>query len=231
MHKPPVHRLRLLIGLGAALFIAAGLRAQQGPPGGAAFSQPPEALRFRYVGPPSAGRFAAIAGIPGDTTDLLRGRGVRRCLEDHRRRPRPSSPIFDDQPVQAIGALAVAPLEPEHRLGGHRRGVGHPRRRRHGGRRSTSRPTPARRWTHMGLDGDRAASAASSSTPPTPTSSSPARWAATTGPQEERGRVSDHGRRRDLGAGALRGRGHRLLGPRRWTPTTPTCCSPAPGRW
>ena len=44
------------------------------------------------------------------------------------------APIFDDQPSQAIGALAVAPSDSERRLGRHRRGVGHPAERRHGRR-------------------------------------------------------------------------------------------------
>ena len=111
MHTPPVRRLRLVIGLGIALFIAAGLRAQQGQPGGAAFTQPPEALRFSYVGPPSAGRFAAIAGIPGDTQTYYAGAasgGVWKTGDGGQT----WEPIFDDQPVQAIGALAVSRSNP-----------------------------------------------------------------------------------------------------------------------
>ena len=31
-------------------------------------TQPVADLRFRYVGPPSAGRVASVAGVPGDPT-------------------------------------------------------------------------------------------------------------------------------------------------------------------
>ena len=44
-------------------------------------------------------------------------------------------PVFDDQPVQAIGALALAPVGSDNRLGRHRRGVDDPRQRRHRRRR------------------------------------------------------------------------------------------------
>ena len=73
---------------------------------------PPEPLRFRYVGPESAGRFAAIAGIPGDPSTYYAGAasgGVWKTADSGRT----FTPVFDAQPAQAIGALAVAPSDPK----------------------------------------------------------------------------------------------------------------------
>ena len=44
------------------------------------------------------------------------------------------SPIFDKQPAAAIGALAVAPSQPEHGVGRNGRGLGDSRQRRDGRR-------------------------------------------------------------------------------------------------
>jgi photosystem II stability/assembly factor-like uncharacterized protein len=91
-----------------ALFIAVALSAQR--PGGPA-DQPPETLRFRYVGPPSAGRIAAVAGIPGDTKTYYAGAasgGIWKTTDGGQT----FEPLFDDQSVQAIGALAVTPSNP-----------------------------------------------------------------------------------------------------------------------
>src|SRR5437667_5283798 len=44
-----------------------------GRQGGPAQEPPPEPLHFQYMGPPSAGRIAAVAGVPGDTTTYYAG--------------------------------------------------------------------------------------------------------------------------------------------------------------
>lgn len=67
-------------------------------------------LRFEYMGPPSAGRFSAVAGIPGDPSTYFLGSasgGVWKTSDGGET----FRPTFDDQPVQAIGALAVAPSD------------------------------------------------------------------------------------------------------------------------
>ncbi len=94
-----------LVAVGAAI----ALDAQR--PGGPAAAQPVEALRFRYMGPPSAGRIASVAGIPGDQKTYYAGAasgGVWKTNDGGQT----FEPVFDAQPVQAIGALAVAPSSP-----------------------------------------------------------------------------------------------------------------------
>ena len=74
--------------------------------------QTPSAVpRFQYVGPNPAGRVSAVAGVPGDTMTYYAGAasgGVWKTTDAGRT----FTPTFDDQPVQAIGALAVAPSNP-----------------------------------------------------------------------------------------------------------------------
>ena len=74
-------------------------------------AEQPQPLRFHYMGPPSAGRISAIVGVPGDTTTYYAGAasgGIWKSTDG----ARTFAPVFDDQPVQAIGALAVAPSQP-----------------------------------------------------------------------------------------------------------------------
>ena len=68
-------------------------------------------FRFRFVGPKVGNRIAAVAGISGDPTVYYAGAasgGVWKSVDGGNR----WEPIFDKQPVAAIGALAVAPSEP-----------------------------------------------------------------------------------------------------------------------
>ena len=68
-------------------------------------------LRFRFVGPKVGNRIAAVAGVPGDASTYYAGAasgGVWKSTDGGNR----WTPIFDKQPVAAIGALAVAPSDP-----------------------------------------------------------------------------------------------------------------------
>ena len=68
-------------------------------------------LRFRFVGPKTGNRVSAIAGIPGDPSTYYAGAasgGVWKSTDGGNR----WKPVFDKQPVAAIGALAVAPSDP-----------------------------------------------------------------------------------------------------------------------
>ena len=105
------HRLsRVVLTALLALLVAVALHAQR-PAGGPGQDQPPEPLRFRYVGPPSAGRIASVAGIPGDTKTYYAGAasgGIWKTTDGGDT----FEPVFDEQTAQAIGALAVAPSHP-----------------------------------------------------------------------------------------------------------------------
>src|SRR5262245_25208436 len=64
-------------------------------------------LRFRYMGPESAGRISAVVGIPGDPSTYYAGAasgGVWKTTDG----AKTFAPVFDTQPVQAIGALALS---------------------------------------------------------------------------------------------------------------------------
>jgi photosystem II stability/assembly factor-like uncharacterized protein len=68
-------------------------------------------LRWRMIGPFRGGRVSAVAGVPGQPNVYYFGTpggGAWKTIDGgHTWRP-----IFDDQPVAGIGALAVAPSDP-----------------------------------------------------------------------------------------------------------------------
>jgi photosystem II stability/assembly factor-like uncharacterized protein len=68
------------------------------------------ALRYRYIGP-VGNRVAAAVGVPGDPNIYYAGAasgGIWKTIDGGIH----WSPIFDDEPVSSIGALAVAPSNP-----------------------------------------------------------------------------------------------------------------------
>src|SRR5262252_4078176 len=96
-----------LIGCACIVLLTAAAFAQRG----AQNSGDSDGLRFRYMGPESSGRIAAVVGIPGDSNTYYAGAasgGVWKTTDG----AKTFTPIFDDQPSQAIGALAVAPSNP-----------------------------------------------------------------------------------------------------------------------
>jgi hypothetical protein len=83
----------------------------RGRGGGAAPPPPPGPPRFEYVGPTNAGRIAAAAGVVGKPGVYFAGAasgGVWKTTDGGAT----WKPTFDDQTSQAIGALAVAPTNP-----------------------------------------------------------------------------------------------------------------------
>src|SRR5260370_6513391 len=99
----PAMKRNALVG---TFLFAALLSAQGRRPG--AFTQ--EAFRFRAMGPAVGNRIAAAAGVPGDATTYYVGAasgGVWKSTNSGTT----WAPIFDNQPVAAIGALAVAPSD------------------------------------------------------------------------------------------------------------------------
>jgi hypothetical protein len=93
----------------AALLVAAAFIQR---PAGQAPLPPADMLRFRYMGPESAGRISAVVGVPGETSTYYAGAasgGVWKTADG----AKTFEPVFDDQPVQAIGALALAASDPK----------------------------------------------------------------------------------------------------------------------
>src|SRR5438874_11563164 len=69
-----------------------------------------DTFRFRFLGPRAGNRVASIAGVPGDPSTYYAGAasgGVWKTTDAGNR----WEPIFDKQPVAAIGAIAVAPSD------------------------------------------------------------------------------------------------------------------------
>ena len=95
----------LLLGLAAVALAPAVARAQTIPP------RTYGALRWRLIGPHRGGRVLAVAGVPGDPATFYFGAvdgGVWRT----RNAGVTWEPLFDTQPIASIGALALAPSDP-----------------------------------------------------------------------------------------------------------------------
>ncbi len=117
MRAYPVFPKRLWIASGAAL-LAAALLADASPARKAAAPaagevKPPDpyaGLAYRFIGPPG-NRVSAVVGVPGDPNTCYAGAasgGVWKSTDGgiHWKA------VFDDQPAQSIGSIAIAPSDP-----------------------------------------------------------------------------------------------------------------------
>ena len=89
----------------ACLMLVASAAAQQITP------EQYETLKYRHVGP-VGNRFIAVAGIAGNPMVYYAGAasgGLWKTVDGGLT----FAPVFDDQPVHSIGAVAVAPSDPE----------------------------------------------------------------------------------------------------------------------
>ena len=69
-------------------------------------------LKWRLIGPFRGGRVVAVAGVPGDSTTFYFG-AVNGGIWKTTDAGTVWTPIFDSQPVASIGAIAVAPSDPQ----------------------------------------------------------------------------------------------------------------------
>ncbi len=69
------------------------------------------ALQWRLIGPFRGGRVVAVAGVPGDTAAAYFG-AVGGGVWKSSNAGNTWEPIFDSQPIASIGAMAVAPSNP-----------------------------------------------------------------------------------------------------------------------
>jgi photosystem II stability/assembly factor-like uncharacterized protein len=102
------HTRHALLAALALSGVAASLPAQRPAPSRAPAQDP---FRFQMMGPATGGRIAAIVGVPGDARTWYVGNasgGVWKSSDSGST----FHPVFDKEPVQAIGALAVAPSSP-----------------------------------------------------------------------------------------------------------------------
>ncbi len=96
---PPFHRFAFVLLAGAAGATAASAGDFQD-------------LQWRSIGPFRGGRVVAVSGVPGEPNHFYFGAVDGGVWETHDA-GRTWQPIFDDQPVGSIGAIALAPSNPK----------------------------------------------------------------------------------------------------------------------
>jgi photosystem II stability/assembly factor-like uncharacterized protein len=143
-------RSHLLLSLAATATAIGSAAAQRAQPAALTTFDPKaaSALQWRYIGP-IGNRVSSVVGVPGDANVYYAGAasgGIWKTVDAGIH----WSPIFDDQSVSSIGALAVAPSNPSIVWAG----TGEPWIRSHisigdGVYKSTN---AGRTWTKMGLD-------------------------------------------------------------------------------
>ncbi|HXR10575.1 MAG TPA: hypothetical protein VN792_07340, partial [Candidatus Acidoferrales bacterium] len=97
--------LRTTVALAIVACAAAPLGAQQYP------ASTYQELRWRSIGPYRGGRTRAVAGVPNESNVFYIG-AVNGGVWKSDDFGRTWTPIFDSQPTQSIGAIVVAPSDP-----------------------------------------------------------------------------------------------------------------------
>ncbi|HXN99306.1 MAG TPA: hypothetical protein VN881_09560 [Candidatus Acidoferrales bacterium] len=143
--------LRFLIGLGvmAAAFHflqPTALAQEQFPPN--LYS----GLQWRLIGPFRGGRSNAVTGVPGQPSTFYFG-SVGGGVWKSENSGRTWTPVFDSQPVPSIGAIAVAPSNPNVLYVG--TGESDMRSQISFGNGMYKSTDAGKTWTHIGLDNTR----------------------------------------------------------------------------
>ena len=125
-------------------------------PGSAvAQSVPPQlmsGLKWRLIGPFRGGRAVAVAGVPGDSTTFYFG-AVNGGIWKTTDAGTVWRPIFDNQPVGSIGAIALAPSDPKMIFAG--TGESDIRSDLSSGNGVYKSSDGGSTWTHVGLENTR----------------------------------------------------------------------------
>jgi len=133
--------------IGAATLVLCGSLASAAPES----ERGPVGLAFHFVGPQHGNRFASVAGVPGDDTTYYAGAssgGIWKSTDGGN----DWKPIFDSEPVAAIGALAVSPVN--HNVVWAGTGEGWAIRDMDVTGDGVYRSSDAgKTWTHVGLEG------------------------------------------------------------------------------
>ena len=138
------HRLFRHVAVSGALCAACALLAQSQSFGSKYFSN----LTWRSVGPLRGGRTRAVAGV-ADQPNVLYAGVVNGGVWKTNDYGRTWQPIFDDQPTGSIGAIAIAPSDPNIIYVGSGEGLQRPDLSVGDGiYKSTD---AGRTWTHLGL--------------------------------------------------------------------------------
>jgi photosystem II stability/assembly factor-like uncharacterized protein len=109
-------------------------------------------LRWRMIGPFRGGRVNAVSGVPGQPNTFYFGSvggGVWKTTNSGRT----WAPVFDSQPIASIGAIGVAPSNPNIVYVGS--GEADMRSQISYGNGMYKSTDAGKTWTHLGLDGTR----------------------------------------------------------------------------
>jgi photosystem II stability/assembly factor-like uncharacterized protein len=140
--------IRVALGVGLLGALTPLVMAQAG---GQAQSTSPSTyseMHWRSIGPPRAGRARALSGVPGQTNVFYIGfdnGGVWRSTDFGST----WAPLFDNQPTSSIGAIAVAPSDPNVIYVGSGAGIIRPDLSVGDGMYKST--DAGKTWTHLGL--------------------------------------------------------------------------------
>jgi len=140
-----------LVAALAALFLAStlsGVLAQQGRVDASVYS----GLRWRMIGPFRGGRVNGVSGVPGQPNTFYFG-SVGGGVWKTTNAGRTWLPIFDSQPIASIGAIGVAPSNPNIVYVG--TGEADMRSQISYGNGMYKSIDAGKTWTHIGLDNTR----------------------------------------------------------------------------